>query len=342
MKIFKTTILILITIVPIIGNLAAAQKHIAVPDFSASSSSATGSIARASTSQSDAKLQAHVIKNDAYSKIGLLYLEDGNGVTKNVKEALRIFQLGNTKGDWWSTFYLGDLYLGGDIEQDGKRALQYFETVITGLSGEKTLDSSLKKLLGYAYRNCFYLYWYGVGIEKDQKQGYFCIIKALQHNNEETLNYLKEIVQSGDSEAACLLGKLYESGQEVGVDLERAFLFYVRAAKLNNSKGFEKARELVWSSSHGLKKYLVTKLGEEAAQIRLMTLIRFFVMHTPWQLVGQNCPICWKEFQASESMCTVVPCLHSFCAECSQKLLNTNPRCPFCLQTIRNRQTILQ
>lgn len=130
--------------------------------------------------------------DDVYSDIGTMYLTGEDGVTQSTENALYAFQKGSAKGDLWSTYYLGHLYLTGaaDMEKDGARAVQYFNKVITALSGNAKLDSSLKKLLADAYYACFYLYENGIGVEKDQKRSREYAYKAAQNGSTEARDFL--------------------------------------------------------------------------------------------------------------------------------------------------------
>ncbi len=130
--------------------------------------------------------------DDVYSEIGTMYLTGGDGVTQSTENALCAFQKGSAKGDLWSTYYLGHLYLNGavDMEKDGVRAVKCFEAVITALSGKVKLDGSLKGLLADAYYGCFYLYENGIGVEKDQKRSREYAYKAAQNGSMEARDFL--------------------------------------------------------------------------------------------------------------------------------------------------------
>lgn len=297
MKSTNSISLILLVTLANLGNLRASQSRTSVPSFSASSSSATGSIAQASVSQ---------------------------------------FTMKDTEEDLWDIFRLGYAYcVGEDVAQDGKRAAQYFESIIAKVPMAADLAPSLQSLLGDTYYAYFYLYESGIGVEKNRKRAFEYACKAAQHGNAEALDFLKRSVQKDDIVAAFFLGTLYEAGQGVEKDLERAFLFYSRAAtKQCDTEGFNRACRLVRSGN--LEAYLTQKLGTTAdARRRLMSLVRLFIEHT---LIGVvECSVCGKEFNSDprllEQPLITNPCMHVLCKDClnswrSAKGKDTN--CPTC------------
>lgn len=269
----------------------------------------------------------------AYSDIGLLYMTGGDGLAANAEKARGAFLKGDAKGDLWSSYRLGTLYAyGHGVEQDGPRAAQYFEKVREHLLQSKELDALQKDLFGRMYYVYAYLIDNGIGFEKDEQLAQEYIRTAAQYGNVEALDFLKAAVQDGDGKTALFLATLYESGWTVEQDLERAFLFYTHAARAGIAEGFTGARKLVWSGD--LKKYLTKKLGGQGAQERIMTLVRFLSCHANFY-VGAECSICRKEFVLEDRPVCTIPCMHNFCPACLMGWLNSgHATCPICRETL--------
>jgi hypothetical protein len=51
-------------------------------------------------------------------------------------------------------------------------------------------------------------------------------------------------------------------------------------------------------------------------------------------MMAENCPICLEELLEATIPCLLVPCGHTFCSECCDKLFKENEEvsCPLCRQ----------
>jgi TPR repeat protein len=275
----------------------------------------------------------------AYSDIGEIYL-NGEGGAPDLKKALCAFERGELKGDLFSTYSLGDMYLKGEgVQQDGKRAAQLFATLFSRLQG-MNIDESVRPYYALGYYAYCYMYANGIGVEKDDVRSWEYMRKAAQYGSADAIAYFEMVLEDYTSErslaaeAALLLGALYEKGESVPRDLERAFLLYAQATKLDESSGYKEARHLIWSGS--LKKALVEELGENKAQEKLIALVSFLKQGVIVKVPENDiCPICLNSWGKSGELCIANPCLHLFCSGCSNALLRVREKkCPICKEKI--------
>jgi TPR repeat protein len=123
--------------------------------------------------------------------VGDLY-ENGEGIEKDYKEAIKWYKLSSDQGNAISQFYLGYMYENGKgIEKNYKEAIRLYT-----LSANQGYASAQNNL-GYMYEN-------GYGIEKDYK---------------EALKLYKLSADQGSENAKKNLKKIYKENEDILISL---------------------------------------------------------------------------------------------------------------------------
>ena len=97
----------------------------------------------------------------------------GEGVTKNIDEAIRLFTYAANNGSSYAANRLGGIYqYGEEVEKDYKKALEFYK--LAASYGNK-----------YAFNNLGIMYHYGLGVEKNYEiSNHYYEIAASKFNNE--------------------------------------------------------------------------------------------------------------------------------------------------------------
>lgn len=113
-----------------------------------------------------------------------LYLQNGLGVKKDEKEAVKWFERGEQCGDPYSTTMLGRSYcLGLGVEKDEKKGLEYY------LKAAERGDVLAFANIGYAYE-------YGQGTDKDPELALKYYLQGAVLGEEHCIEAIKRIDQS--------------------------------------------------------------------------------------------------------------------------------------------------
>ncbi|HVV68509.1 MAG TPA: tetratricopeptide repeat protein [Gammaproteobacteria bacterium] len=175
----------------------------------------------------------------AQNKLGLRYLR-GDGVEKDLSKAVRLFQSSANQQDAEGQYQLGLCLLDGvgDLKKDSKAAISYLTRAT-----QQQHKSALKKLIEilpnshrdnpeelYKLAMCFEG---GINVKKDIPEA-MRLYKLAALKSAEGIHLHKLAAAHGDSAAECRLGKFYERGLGVEVDLKRAVKYYALAASHGN------------------------------------------------------------------------------------------------------------
>ena len=146
-------------------------------------------------------------KNDTVFLLGWCY-QNGVGVVKDYKEAVRLFSLAAQQGNSGAQFNLGVCYQNGvGVVKDDKEAVRLYS--LAAQQGHSDAQNNL----GLCYRN-------GVGVDIDDK---------------EAVRLFSLAAQQGNSRAQFNLGLCYENGDEVVKDAKEAVRLFSLAAQQGNS-----------------------------------------------------------------------------------------------------------
>lgn len=170
----------------------------------------------------------------AMNYIGIAY-KNGNGVTKNLDEALKWYDKGS-RGLLHSSRNIAGIYFDGDgVSQDHKKAMAYYRKSAAkgdthsmikiaylnkeGLGTEENLDEAMK--------------WYKKAADRGEKTGLTGIglVYALKDEASKAFSYLKEAAEKEETEAMIFLGLFYEKGVGVSKNIDEAVRWFVKASK---------------------------------------------------------------------------------------------------------------
>lgn len=176
------------------------------------------------------------------------YLNGSNGVKQNIKDAINWYNKAANNGHIESQFSLGEIYLEGSLvdknEIAGRKWLEL--AAEQGSSTAKILLSKLAK-------------------------------KSKQKENS-SINILRQLAKSGEAEAQYTLAEHYFNGQFIEKNLDKAALWYLKAAK----QGYAEAQYqigVMFNEGQGVRQsnvssrkwlQLASKQGHVKAQRRLI------------------------------------------------------------------------
>lgn len=183
--------------------------------------------------------------SDAMGNLGVLY-STGNGVPKDFAKAAELFQKASDKGNELATANLASLYeKGNGVPQDYDRAFKLYKKAeamgnccyvplcncyLNGHGTERNFDLALQYAIG-AYEKG--------GVSKEQTGKNLIIIANNAKANEPGYNrvpiYTKAI-ELGSVDAMLALAHMYESGDGVAQDLDKAESCYKDAARAGNKE----------------------------------------------------------------------------------------------------------
>jgi len=144
-------------------------------------------------------------QGDAYgqSNLGACYF-NGTGVAKDEKVAVKWYTKAADKGDGWSQNKLGNCYANGiGVEKDYKKALDWFR------KGAEQEDGSATGNVGRCYET-------GTGVAKDEK---------------EAVKWYTKAADKGDGWSQDKLGNCYANGIGVEKDYKKALEWYRKGAE---------------------------------------------------------------------------------------------------------------
>ena len=181
---------------------------------------------------------------EAQCEIGKRYAE-GNGVDKNLEEAVKWFRKAADRENIVAQRLLADAYYyGNGVAQNFEEAVKWFRK-----SADKG-DAEAQKYLGWCYQN-------GQGVAQDINQAVAWYRKAAEQgeayaqNNlglcydqgqgveqdyEQAAEWYRKAADQGDADAQNNLGLCYQNGQGVEQDYEQAVEWYRKAAEHGNAR----------------------------------------------------------------------------------------------------------
>lgn len=160
----------------------------------------------------------------AMNNLAVCY-DRGEGVPRDLNEAFKLYDKASAKGNLLATINLARMYeQGKGTAQDKKKAFELFHQV----ASNKDVFSSeeYKENIANAMYNVGRMYFWGIGIEKNQK---------------EAVKYLELAKDKGNIDSLYVLGVAYYIGQGVPVDALKGKSLIKEAA----SKGHAKAKEVL-------------------------------------------------------------------------------------------------
>lgn len=183
--------------------------------------------------------------SDAMGNLGALY-STGNGVPKDFAKAAELFQKASDKGNELATANLASLYeKGNGVPQDYDRAFKLYKKAeamgnccyvplcncyLNGHGTERNFDLALQYAIG-AYEKD--------GVSKEQTGKNLIIIANNAKANDPGYNrvpiYTKAI-ELGSVDAMLALARMYETGDGVAQDLDKAESCYKDAARAGNKE----------------------------------------------------------------------------------------------------------
>lgn len=183
--------------------------------------------------------------SDAMGNLGVLY-STGNGVPKDFAKAAELFQKASDKGNELATANLASLYeKGNGVPQDYDRAFKLYKKAeamgnccyvplcncyLNGHGTERNFDLALQYAIG-AYEKG--------GVSKEQTGKNLIIIANNAKANEPGYNRVPlytRAIELGSVDAMLALAHMYESGDGVAQDLDKAESYYKDAARAGNKE----------------------------------------------------------------------------------------------------------
>jgi len=144
--------------------------------------------------------------------LGFIY-EVGQGVEADLDEARRWYERGAAAGDGIAMYALGRLYeFAIGVERDYAQAFAWYAQ--SALTGE--IPAALTRM-GILHAD-------GLGVEQDYSTA---------------RDLWEEAALAGDDDALLNLGYLYQAGQGVPTDMERAARYYIEALSLGSASAID-------------------------------------------------------------------------------------------------------
>ncbi|MCR5620655.1 MAG: zinc ribbon domain-containing protein [Treponema sp.] len=231
---------------------------------------------------------------DAMLQLGYTYLNGSDGVGADIQkastyfqQAIKAYERAAEQGDTHAQNVLGDSYLvGGGVEKDIQKAFYYY--------------SRTAKDDAFAFYKLGNMYLDGIGVEKDEQkaeeyytraadQGNTTILKILgdvqqdkgadyyYHSDDKeksrscylkAMRYYERAANLGDADAEYRIGLMYNNGNGVKSDSQKALEYFTRAAEKGHPQAQEavkKQMEWIHAKNGGVfstLKYLVKDAGE--------------------------------------------------------------------------------
>ncbi|THB68898.1 MAG: sel1 repeat family protein [Gammaproteobacteria bacterium] len=174
--------------------------------------------------------------NQGYSKaqfaLAKIYLKGTNGVDISYSKAIPLLQELVKKGDDFSQYELGLVYLHGKgLEEDNNKALQLMQ--LAARQGNKKAQNRLRDIK--LFRNNLN------EAEKGGKKAQFIVAenyyfgKGTKTSAEKALVWYRKSAEQGYAKAQFVVGKMYETGNGVDQNIHMAAKMYSLAAEKNHA-----------------------------------------------------------------------------------------------------------
>jgi TPR repeat protein len=194
------------------------------------------------------KLAAEQGYAGAQYNLGLMY-DKGDGVPQDYKTAVKWYRLAAEQGNALAQYNLGNMYeKGKGVPQDYKTAVKW-----SRLAAEQG-DAVAQFNLGVMYDK-------GRGVTQDYKKAAKWYCKAAEKGDEKHIKECLDFVGRGSVETQFKLGKMFQQGQGVAQDDNKAARWICGAAEKGLSEARKSCRKIASS-------------GNAAAQYRLGLLLR--------------------------------------------------------------------
>jgi TPR repeat protein len=220
---------------------------------------------------------------DAQYSLGFMYYY-GQGVVQDYKEAVKWYRKSAEQGNADAQFNLGSMYFAGvDVTRDYEQALKWYRKAEQGdtltwnnyeviidakrdIAREQEVQETKRAHkaaeLGdsIAQYNLGEMYIKGKGVEKDYKEAAKWRCKAAEKGDEKHIKGCLDFVGHGSVETQFKLGKMFQQGQGVAQDDNKAARWICGAAEKGLSEARKSCRKIASS-------------GNAAAQYRLGLLL---------------------------------------------------------------------
>jgi len=119
------------------------------------------------------KVEANNGHNNVIQQLGQKFLF-GQGIDQNFRESFNYFNMGYMNNDTLCTYYLGEHYLNGwGIEPNYTEAMRLFNRAVAQqFDPISSKDKNNKQYVAKALNSIGYIYYYGLGVEKNIKRAY--------------------------------------------------------------------------------------------------------------------------------------------------------------------------
>ena len=173
--------------------------------------------------------------------LGTMYEEGNETISKNIKEAIRLYSLAAQKGDSYGDHYIAMVYDSREGIENKKTANEYYR------KAAKKNNRDAIHMLGINY-------YYGLGVNKDEKNAYELLSRSSKLGNthsmvmkaelfyenkkeyQKALQLLRRAENLGNSDAINKIGYFYENGWvDRNEDYEEAMVYYMKAEKLGHA-----------------------------------------------------------------------------------------------------------
>jgi len=201
----------------------------------------------------DCYIAANLGRPESQTELGLMY-EYGEGVGKDLVEAVRLYTLAAEQGFARAQTNLGYMYQHGrGVERSLEEAFYWYRLAATqghargqtflgtffenGVVVEQDLNEALNLYTlaaeqGYAWAQFNLGKWH----DRLFDERYNLIAPQLRSNfdNSEAIRWYTLAVEQGDADAQASLASIYQSGKGVEIDNDAAFQLYLLSAKQGN------------------------------------------------------------------------------------------------------------
>jgi TPR repeat protein len=178
------------------------------------------------------------------NQIGVMY-ESGNGVNKNIQEALIWYEKAAKQKNPWALYNLGEIYyMGTHVGQNYTKAFEYYKesASLGNYKAQNVLANMYLDGKGTTPDLKQAIYWY----EKSAEQNYHWGLTNLAHMYQQgqgvekdlnkAISYYEKGSELNNNVAQFNLGKLYYEGKEVKQDYKKAFQYFEKSALQKNDK----------------------------------------------------------------------------------------------------------
>jgi hypothetical protein len=187
---------------------------------------------------------------NAQANLGILYLR-GLGVSKDIQQAMQLFQTAAAKGNGQAEFQLGLMFAKGvGVQQDYSEAMRWYEMAAD--QGDAVAGYGIGRLFeegfGVPQNDHIAAVWYRRAAEKGIAPAQFNLSQMItkgkggeKKNDAEAFAWCRKAADQGYGKAAATLANMYARGEGVEVDAEQA-LFWSDIATRYQEKVSERQR----------------------------------------------------------------------------------------------------